>query len=260
MSAAVENFSWDPIDTVFLDLDGTLLDLSFDSDFWLDSIPRAYAVARGLSVEQARGELAPRFRAIEGTLDWYCIDYWTRELGLHVAALKRTQAHRVAWLPGAEDFLRSVRKLGKRVVLLTNAHPQVLQIKDEQTGVTRYLDAAISSHRFGWPKESRQFWRRLQEVEPFDPGRTVFLDDSPAVLSAAREAGIRWVYGIRRADTTRPPREHEAPAIDSVSDLGRGLPSRALHGVGAAGAPVPDGRRQSAVDAAGNHILPPARP
>ena len=38
-SAALEKLDWDHIDTVFLDLDGTLLDLGFDNDFWLDFIP-----------------------------------------------------------------------------------------------------------------------------------------------------------------------------------------------------------------------------
>src|ERR1700742_403458 len=155
MSAAVEKLDWDRIDTVLLDLDGTLLDLGFDNDFWLDFIPGAFAASQALSVEQARQVLTPMFRACEGTMNWYCIDYWTRELGLNIEALKRTQADRVAWLPGGQVFLERLRALGKRLVLLTNSHPQVLKIKDEQTGVTGYLDAAISSHVFRAPKESQ---------------------------------------------------------------------------------------------------------
>src|SRR5262249_7844652 len=159
-----------------------LLDLGFDNDFWLEFIPAAYAAVHALSLDQARAALAPRFRACEGTLNWYCIDYWSRELRLDVAALKRTQADRVAWLPGAEGFLQRLRACGKRLVLLTNSHPEVLQLKDEQTGVTRYLDAAFSSHVFQAPKESPLFWQAVREVEPFDPQRSLFVDDSPSVL------------------------------------------------------------------------------
>lgn len=216
---------WTHIDTVLLDLDGTLLDLAFDNDFWLDHVPAAYAAAQSLTLEQARASLTPRFRAYEGTLAWYCIDHWSRELGLDIEALKRGRAGQIAWLPGAREFLARVRGAGKRLVLLTNTHPQVLRLKDEQLGIGRYVDAAISSHAFGVPKESPRFWERVRAVEPFDPGRSLFLDDNTAVLRAAHAAGIRWVYGVRRPDSRRSARDHgELPAVDAVSDLCCGIP------------------------------------
>ena len=226
MSAKVEKLVWDHIDTVLLDLDGTLLDLGFDNDFWLDFIPSVYAAAQGLALDQAKAVLAPRFRACEGTLSWYCIEHWSRELGLNVEALKRTQAGRVAWLPGAREFLERLRALGKRLVLLTNSHPQVLKIKDEQTGVKGYLDAAISSHVFQVPKESGEFWTAVRELEPFDPHRSLFVDDSPPVLRAAHAAGIRWIRGVRRTSAARggqfrPAADYgDIPAVESVNDLG----------------------------------------
>jgi HAD superfamily hydrolase (TIGR01509 family) len=252
MTAVVEKLDWDQIDTVLLDLDGTLLDLGFDNDFWLDFIPAEYAASQSMTVEQARAVLTPRFRACEGTMDWYCIDYWSRELGLNIEALKRTQAGRIAWLPGAQVFLERLRGLGKRLVLLTNSHPQVLKLKDEQTGVTRYLDAAISSHRFRVPKESEQFWTAVREVEPFDSHRSLFVDDSPSVLRAAQAAGIRWVRGVRRASAARGGQERPArdysgiTAVDSVSDLDPGLPLTVGRpdGLGGAGqGPGPDSHR-----------------
>jgi len=228
MNDPVEKLDWAQIDTVLLDLDGTLLDLGFDNDFWLDFIPAEYAASRSLTLAQAKADLTPRFRACEGTMNWYCIDYWSRELGLDIAVLKRTQAGRIAWLPGAQVFLERLRALGKRLVLLTNSHPQVLKLKDEQTGVTRYLDAAISSHVFRVPKECDEFWRAVREVEPFDVQRSLFVDDSPSVLRAARAAGIRWVRGVRRISAARggqwrPARDYgDTQAVESVCDLDPG--------------------------------------
>src|ERR1700761_1926672 len=89
---------WSAIDTVLLDLDGTLLDLAFDTRFWRHTIPAAWAQSRGLSVAEARAQLTPRFLAREGTLDWYSVAYWSRELELDVAALKRADMHGVQWL------------------------------------------------------------------------------------------------------------------------------------------------------------------
>jgi len=204
---------WDRIDTVLLDLDGTLLDLAFDNYFWLERIPVVYATARGVTAEAARTELIVRFRQWEGQLEWYCIEHWSRELGLDVAQMHRDERERMGWLPGAEGFLGRLRDRGKRRVLVTNAHPETLRIKNGQTGVTQYFDAVFSSHTFGAPKESAVFWHGLQEVEPFDPERTMFVDDSLPVLRAARSAGIRWIYAVSASAG------EEFAAIRSVAEL-----------------------------------------
>ena len=81
MHAPVEKPAWSLIDTVLLDLDGTLLDLAFDNYFWLEIIPAAYAASRSLTPGQARSALLPRFRAVEGTLAWYCVEHWTASWG-----------------------------------------------------------------------------------------------------------------------------------------------------------------------------------
>lgn len=220
MTRAVHPPDWTLIDTVLLDLDGTLLDLAFDNHFWLELIPATYAAARSMSVADARVALMPRFRACEGTLNWYCIEYWSRELGLDVVALKRSVAGRIAWLPGVPEFLRELRSRGKRLVLLTNAHPQTLRIKDERTGVTGFMDAVYSSHEFGAPKEDPRFWERVRALEPFDPQRTLFVDDSPAVLRAAAAAGVRWIFAISRPDTSAAERRHDGfPAVDTITQL-----------------------------------------
>jgi 5'-nucleotidase len=211
---------WARIDTVLLDLDGTLLDLAFDNYFWLQRIPVLYAAARSLTVPQAEQVLEPQFRACEGTLNWYCIDHWSRELGLNVAELHRGESAHIRWIPGAQDFLRELLSRGKRLVLATNCHPEVLRIKDECTGFSRYMAAIHSSHTYHAPKEDQQFWKGLRAAEPFDVERTLFVDDSLRVLRAARESGLRHIYAVRRPDSSTGPRHHdEFPSVDAVSEL-----------------------------------------
>ena len=217
---ALSEQAWQGIDTVLLDMDGTLLDLAFDNHFWSRHVPRVYARARAITLAQAQAQLRPRFRAHEGTLPWHCIEHWSRELELDIAALKRSSAHRIRWLPGARAFLQRVRARGKRLVLVTNAHPTALAIKDARTQVLSYFHASFSSHRFGAPKEDARFWRTLARVEPFDAGRSLFVDDSPAVLRAARAAGIGLVYAVRRPDSRAPPRvQDEFPSVEGVAEL-----------------------------------------
>ena len=215
--------SWEHIDTVLLDLDGTLLDLAFDNWFWLEHVPRAYAAAHGVTAEAARNDLEARYRAVEGTLPWYCIDHWSRELALDIAAMTRAVAGRVCWLSGAQGWLQGLRVAGKRLVLLTNAHPETLRIKDGRTGVTHCVDAAVSAHTVGAAKEDRRFWEAVRRLEPFDPARSLFVDDSLPVLRAARAAGMGWIYAVRRAGAPRMT-EPEFATVDSVSEIG--LPVR----------------------------------
>ena len=71
---------WDDIETVLLDMDGTLLDLHFDNYFWLQHVPQCYAEKHDLSHEEAHRRLMVRYSEVRGSLDWYCVDFWTREL------------------------------------------------------------------------------------------------------------------------------------------------------------------------------------
>jgi GMP/IMP 5'-nucleotidase len=211
---------WERIDTVLLDMDGTLLDQRFDNWFWQVHIPCRYAQAKGLSESAARALLAPRFRAVRGTMQWYCLDYWSSELGLDIAGLKRAALEHVGYLPGARDFLSRLGRSGKRRVLVTNAHPLTLEIKNEQVRLTDHLDACFSTHAFGAPKEHAAFWPWLNSREPFVPERTLFVDDSVPVLDAAHRFGITWLRAVRLPDSAQPAQDTGAyAAVDSVADL-----------------------------------------
>jgi putative hydrolase of the HAD superfamily len=211
---------WSVIDTVLLDMDGTLLDQRFDNWFWQDLIPRRYAEANGLDEAEAALLLRPKFHAVRGTIQWYCIDYWSRELGLDVPALKRAVQSQVGYLPGAEAFLTKLKASGKRRVLVTNAHPLTLAIKNERAQLTDYFDQCYSTHAFDAPKEDASFWPRLRERERFAPERTLFVDDSLPVLDAAADFGIAWLRAVRLPDSGRPKQETGVyTAIDGVADL-----------------------------------------
>lgn len=213
-------FEWEHYDTVLLDMDGTLLDLRFDNFFWQELIPSRYAALKGLPHEEAVAVLEPRFAAARGTLEWYCLDHWSRELGLDVAALKREAEDHIDFLPNVPEFLVAIRELRKRAILVTNAHRGSLAVKLARTGLERYVDSIHSSHDLGLPKEDQAFWERLRAIEPFEPPRTLLVDDSLPVLRAAHAYGIARVVAILRPDSTRPPNEaDDFHAVDSVADL-----------------------------------------
>jgi 5'-nucleotidase len=204
-------------------MDGTVLDLRFDNLFWLEALPRRWGAARGLDPQQSWALLKPRFDAKRGTLDWYCIDHWSEELGFDVAALKHEMRSHIRYLPGAIGFLDWLRARGLRVLLTTNAHPVSLGIKSAQTGLASHFDQLVSSHEFGVPKESPGFWEQLARGHGVAAGSTLFVDDSVAVLHAARTAGVRWVYQVLQPDSTLPAHAEAdgLPGIRGLADLAR---------------------------------------
>lgn len=211
---------WNEIDVALLDMDGTLLDLRFDNYFWLELVPERYATRHGLTIDAARAALTQRFVAKQGTLDWYCTDFWTRELSLDIAGLKHEVREQVRFLPGAENFLQALSERGIRTALVTNAHQNSLAVKAAQTGLTRYFEHVVSSHAFGVPKEHPEFWLKLQAELDFDPTRTLFVDDSPAVLRAARRHGIAQIFAVSRPDSAQGARQiAEFPVVEAVVEL-----------------------------------------
>lgn len=211
---------WRACTTVLLDMDGTLLDLSFDNWFWREAVPRCLARSRGTTASEAKAQLFERYARKEGSLDWYCLDYWSDELGLDLRELKAASSHRIRYLPGARQFLQRARTCGKRLVLVTNAHTDALHVKKGVSGLSGYFEQCVSSHELGAPKESAQFWPRLHAYLGFNPADTLFIDDSEPVLDAAAAFGLRAVLAVTRPDTRQPPRTVQRhPAIESVEEL-----------------------------------------
>ncbi len=197
---------WSSIDTVLLDMDGTLLDLHYDNQFWLHHLPKRYAEKEGLSVEVARHSLLSRYATRLGQLEWYCVDFWSQETGLDVAALKEEIADLIAIQPYVIPFLQALQIRQKRIILVTNAHPKSLSLKMQRTQLACYFNQMVTAHDLGIPKEQETFWAKLQIVEPFNPQNTLLIEDSLPILYSAQQYGIAHLLAVQQPDRQQPPR------------------------------------------------------
>ena len=195
---------WNKIETVLFDMDGTLLDLHFDNYFWLDYVPQQYAKKHQITIEAAKERLLTQYQRIAGTLNWYCVDHWTQELGLDIALLKTEVKHLIQVHPHVIPFLKKLKSLNKQLILVTNAHQKSLALKMEETDLHGLFEQVISAHDLGLPKEDPQFWTALQKVAPFNKDQTLFIDDGVAMLESAKKDGIRWLMAILKPDSTLP--------------------------------------------------------
>lgn len=195
---------WQTIDTVLLDMDGTLLDLHFDHYFWFTHLPERYAKAHDLELKYAQDFLTQKIKHYEGTLEWYCLDHWSELVKMDVPALKSEVRHKIKTRPYAEDFLKTLKQMGKKLILITNSHPKGLALKLDVTEIDQWLDIVISSHEFQNPKEEQAFWHKLLDKEHFDKSRTLFIDDTPRILRSAQTFGIQRLVCVTAPDSQRP--------------------------------------------------------
>jgi HAD superfamily hydrolase (TIGR01509 family) len=218
---------WSSIDTVLLDMDGTLLDLHFDNYFWTEHLPRLYAAEHRITVEESSAHLHGEFVAERGTLQWYCLDHWSRRLGMDIAALKRELQHMISIRPFAIEFLARLRDSRRDVVMVTNAHRKTLEIKMDSVDITGWFDRVVISHDLHAPKEEQAFWHALQALHPFDPARTLLIDDTEQVLESAQKYGIAHLLTLLQPDSRQLKRiDTRFPGIHHFDEIMPGEPLR----------------------------------
>jgi HAD superfamily hydrolase (TIGR01509 family) len=201
------HIDWNDIDTVLLDMDGTLLDRHFDDHFWLEHVPRRWAARNNTTVEHAKEHLYKLFRSQEESLNWTDLDYWSDRLKIDILLLKLEVEHLIAVHPYVIEFLIFLKQQRKAVWLVTNAHSKTVDLKMENTRIGPYFDGVISAHQVGLPKENDLFWGQLQNFINYRPERTMLGEDSEANLATAERFKIRYLIYISRYSSKVTPRQ-----------------------------------------------------
>lgn len=214
------SFQWHDIDTVLLDMDGTLLDGYFDDFFWEEYVPKVYAQSNGISQDQARKELLARYSKVAKTMQWSDLDYWSDQLGLDIPELKYKIDHLIQVHPYVIDFLQYVNSLGKELVLVTAAHSKALKLKLSRTSIGHYFQRIVTIGEIGAAKEQHIFWELLEKELLFDRKRTLLVDDNTNVLEAANRFGLGQLIYVARPSSRRPVRfSNHFPSIVYFKEL-----------------------------------------
>ncbi|MCJ7600440.1 MAG: HAD-IA family hydrolase [Desulfobulbaceae bacterium] len=195
---------WIEIETVMLDMDGTLLDKHFDDYFWEEHVPTVYAQENGMNFWEAYEELMGKYRSKEGTLEWTDIEYWSKELGLNIAEMKSKMNHLIQVHPYVIDFLKFCRENVKKVYLVTNAHSKTLAIKMANTEIEPYFDKIVCSEEIGVAKEDPIFWEKLEKMLSLDKNKCLLADDNELVLESAEKYGIKQLIFVAKSSSKKP--------------------------------------------------------
>ena len=211
---------WDELDTILLDMDGTILDLNYDNHVWNQALPCAYAEKHSIDETAARSKLTGHMQEIHGTIDFYSFPYWAQYTKLDIKALHRDFTELIQFRPGAKAFLNWAKAKKKKTIIATNAHPESIQIKNEISALSSYVNHITSSHQYECPKETPKFWERLQIEHQFDKAKTIFIDDNAPVLDSSKNYGLAYNLIVARPDSQKPLKTNLSyPSFDHYEEL-----------------------------------------
>ena len=200
------------VEAYIFDMDGTILDLNFDRSVWHHRLPEKVATILGVPLNVAGEIVKNKLTPLKHTLNWYDLDYWSKEFSLDIGEIEIEMSHLIKPRPGAIDYLKQA-KGSNLMILASNAYPKSMIRKLSLTGIATYFDIIISSHEIGFCKEELKFWEKLQSQIGFSPSKTLLVDDNLTVLRTAKKFGIKNLFGIRN------PSSQGTPVSDSEFQL-----------------------------------------
>tara|TARA_B100001564_G_scaffold347458_1_gene348231 strand:- start:380 stop:1030 length:651 start_codon:yes stop_codon:yes gene_type:complete len=175
-----------------IDLDGVILDTSYDNYFWQEYIPRVYAKKNNISEKDGINYTHTLFRYKKKTKDWYDVDYWSNILDINIIQEKSRKENMslIKIKEGAESALSKLKEDGKELFLVTNAHRKTLNVKLSKYDLSKYFNDLVCSHELGYVKEDIQLWHLLRNKLNIDYKKTVLVEDTFDNIQSAFHAGI----------------------------------------------------------------------
>lgn len=101
---------------------------------------------------------------------------------------------RLSCFEGAAEMLKSLRKQGKRVYLLSNAQSIFTMLELEKCGIEDCFDDIFISSDRGIKKPDPRFLQELMQKHAMDPAETVMIGNDPSTdIVVAEACGVRGV-------------------------------------------------------------------
>jgi putative hydrolase of the HAD superfamily len=179
------------IDCMLVDMDGVILDNTYDNNFWQNQIPGVISNNKNISFEDAKRLAVQIFNYKKNTKDWYDVDYWSNMLNVDIEAEKRSSISfdRIQLYEGVTKTLNKLKD-NFRLILITNAHRKTLNIKLEKYDLSPYFENMICAHELHYVKENIQLWYMLKSRFKLDYTKTLLIEDTINNIKVGLSAGI----------------------------------------------------------------------
>lgn len=176
-----------PIQTVLLDLDGTLVDA-------FTTIHRSYAHTLP-QFGRPVPTLSEVRAAVGGGLANAMCHFLPPELvpaamQVHLAYTKQILLEDVQLMPGAHELVQTLHARGVRLAVFTNKNGEQSRRVCAHLGLTPFLAGNFSAGDTPWLKPQPEFAAHALTVLHAEPATTLLVGDSPFDVQAARNGGF----------------------------------------------------------------------
>ena len=133
---------------ISFDMDGTLTDLSFVDSVWLEGIPKLFAHNNQISLEEARKRVKSEYdRVGNEKLEWYDLNFWLDKFSIDVSPQQVLKSFRekIRVFQDVPTVLENLKNRGYRLIVITNARREFVDIEMRQTGIQGYFERIFSS-------------------------------------------------------------------------------------------------------------------
>ena len=187
------------IKVISFDLDGTLIDYRFVNSVWFEGIPQLYSVEKRVSFDDAKRAVKREYDKVgKERLEWYDLHYWIGRFGLNVAAqeLLRCFEHRIGTYPEVPRMLEVLKQRGLRLVIVTNARREFVELELEKARMENYFERVFSSTSdFGMVKKTVNLYQRICSILEISPQEMIHIgDDRNFDFDVPRRLGILAFY------------------------------------------------------------------
>ena len=184
---------------VSFDMDGTITDLSFVDSVWLEGIPRLYADRNGVSFQDAKAFVKTEYDKVgRERLEWYDLSHWARKFKLDVSPeeVLGSFQHRIRIFPEVSTVLDEFNEKGLRLIIVSNARREFLDLELEKTGIANFFECTFSSTSdFGLTKKTVNVYNKVCRICGVSPDDVVHTgDDWCFDFEIPRRLGIQTFY------------------------------------------------------------------
>jgi len=181
------------------DLDGTITATSFADSVWLEGIPCQYALKNNVSFEAAKELVASKYAKVgRERLEWYDLSYWIEKLGLGISPREVLSSfqHTIRIFPEVPEVLEEFKDEGFRLIIVTNARREFVDLELEKTKIRHYFERVFSSTSdFGLVKNTVSPYRKVCNICRVSPGEVVHVgDDECFDFKVPKKLGIIAFY------------------------------------------------------------------